>query len=835
MRCKYNKIQKAYQVYINFIIFTPKILIDFIMIDKEEQLQEEQLQDNLQEEKANKNKIRIRKFLLWFWGIIAFFIFSVVFLFFLIAEGYLGVMPSFEELENPKNSLATQIYSSDHKVLGTFAYENRTYVDYEELSPYLVKALISTEDLRFYDHSGIDSRALMRIIVRTVIMRNKNSGGGSTISQQLAKLLFHDPAKNIWQRILQKLNEWVIAVKLERSYTKNEILTMYLNKVGFIYDAYGIQSATHTFFNSDCKDVKIQEAATIIGMLKNPALFNPVRRPDTTLFRRNVVLNQMLKANFIDREEYDSLKLLPLGLDFNRRDHKKGVAPYFREHIRLTLMAPKPVKEKYPSYLESKYKADSLEWETNPIYGFFNKNLKSDGSKYNIYRDGLKIYTTVNYDMQVYAENAVRNHLGGYLQEKFNEEKKDRTRAPFTNNISEKDYKRIIRRAIHNSNRYREMRKAGISRDSIYATFDIPVKMSVFSWNGNIDTTMTPRDSIIYFKKFLRAALYSVNPHNGNVKAYVGGPNFKYFMYDMATVGRRQVGSTIKPFLYTLAMQEGHTPCELVPNIPQTFVLPNGKTWTPRESSKNKIGEMVSLKWGIANSNNNITAWVMKQYNPKTVRKMIHDLGIKSPMDAVPSLCLGIPDFTLQEMTNAYATYANKGVRIEPVIITRIEDKMGNIIANITPKKKEVISEKTAYLMLDILQGVVNIGTGKRLRYKYKFTGQIGGKTGTSQHHSDGWFIGVTPKLVTGVWVGGEDRDIHFDGIRLGQGASMALPIWAIYMKQVYNDSTNLNIYESDEFVKPLNFDVDVNCESKVSNSKEEEIEDTFIDESEFE
>ncbi len=775
----------------------------------------------------NNGIIRLLK---WFWGSVLLGLLFIFLLFFLISKGFLGIMPSFEVLENPKSNLASQIISEDNQILGNFAIENRTFVDYEELSPYIVNALVATEDLRFYDHSGIDPRGLARVMLRTVILGDKGSGGGSTITQQLAKLLFHEPAKNIWDRGLQKLNEWVIAIKLERSYTKNEIITMYLNKVGYIYDAYGIKSAAQTFFAATTDSIKIEEAAVLIGMLKNPALFNPVRRPDTTEFRRNVVLNQMRKAQFISDIEYDSLKTIPLTLKFARRDHKEGVAPYFREHIRLTLSANKPEKENYPVYLNDKFIADSTEWEKNPIYGFINKNLKPDGSKYNIYSDGLKIYTTVNYKMQTYAENAVKQHLSQDLQKAFFREKKGRARAPFTNEITQDQYESIINRAIRNSERYRSMQMAGTSKDSIMMSFKIPVPMEIFTWQGERDTVLTPLDSIIHLKYYLRASFFSIDPNNGHVKAYVGGPNFKYFMYDMVSQGKRQVGSTIKPLLYTLAMQEGHTPCDLVPNIPQTFVLPDGKTWTPSDVGKHRKGEMVSLKWGLANSNNNISAWVMKQYNPQAVSDMIHELGILSPIDPVPSLCLGTPDFSLNEMVSSYCTFANKGVRIEPLMITRIVDRFGNVIAQFTPNKKEVISEQTAYLMLNLLQGVVNRGTAIRLRYTYKFTGQIGGKTGTTQNQSDGWFIGVTPNLVSGVWVGGEDRDIHFDGLSRGAGGNMALPIWALFMQQVYADDS-LAVTQADIFDPPANFNISLDCDDdKRSKIVGDEIEGVYYD-----
>ncbi|TAJ13553.1 penicillin-binding protein [Marinilabiliaceae bacterium JC017] len=774
----------------------------------------------------NKEVTNFRKYIAGLWGIFAVGVLSVFFLFLAISSGMLGFMPTFEELENPKSNLATEIYSSDQQLLGSFYKENRSFVGYKNLSPNLVNALIATEDVRFHDHSGVDARGLARVLFRTVIMQDHSSGGGSTITQQLAKLLFHDRAANIWERSLQKLKEWVIAVKLERSYTKEEILTMYLNKAEYIYDAYGIKSAAKTFFNTTTDTIKVEEAAVLIGMLKNPALFNPVRRPELTQERRNVVLGQMLKAQYLTRAEFDSLANIPLKLHFNRADHKEGLAPYFREYLRLSLTAKKPDREHYASWQTQKFHEDSLAWATNPLYGWINKNLKADGTKYNIYKDGLRIYTTIDSRMQLYAENAVEKHLGEDLQPIFFKEKKGRSRAPFTHKISKEQYEGIIKRAMKNTDRYQSLRRAGADMDSIKKVFNTPYPMTVFSWQGEKDTIMTPNDSILYYKHFLRASMMSIDPLNGHVKAYVGGPNFKHFMYDMATHGKRQVGSTIKPFVYTLAMQEGHTPCDLVPNIPQTFYLPTGKTWTPRNSGSNRAGEMVSLKWGLAHSNNNITAWVMKQYNPEAVARMIHELGITSPIDPVPALCLGTPDISLMEMTSAYCTYPNNGVHIAPMVVTRIEDRFGNVIADFHPKKREVLSETTSFLMLNLLQGVTNQGTGRRLRYKYHFTGEIGSKTGTTQNHSDGWFMGVTPNLVTGVWTGGEDRDIHFDNIRIGQGANMALPIFALYIQQVY-DNPDLNITQEDTFEKPMNFNMNLICTDEIGASNRNTTNDT--------
>ncbi|MCT4648598.1 MAG: transglycosylase domain-containing protein [Carboxylicivirga sp.] len=769
----------------------------------------------------NESTSNYRKLIVTFWGLIITGILSVFILFTMISYGMLGFMPSFEELENPKSNLATDVISSDQQLLGTFFRENRSFSQYTELSPNIVNALVATEDERFQDHSGIDPRGLARVLFRTVIMQDQSSGGGSTITQQLAKLLFHDKAANIWERALQKLKEWVIAVKLERSYTKEEILTMYLNKAEFIYDAYGIKSAAKTFFSTTTDSIKVEEAAVIIGMLKNPALFNPVRRPELTQQRRNVVLGQMLKAEYLNQAQFDSLTALPLGLKFNRADHKEGPAPYFREYLRLSLTANEPHRDRYPSWMENKFLEDSLRWVNDPLYGWINKNLRPDGTKYDIYKDGLKIYTTIDSKLQQYAENAVTNHLSQDLQPKFFREKKGRKGAPYTRDLSKDQYEKIIDRAMKNTDRYRGLKKNGADKDSIMRVFkDTKYPMRVFSWAGERDTVMTPLDSIHYYKFFLRAGMVSIDPLSGHVKAYVGGPNFKHFMYDMAGKGKRQVGSTIKPFVYTLAMQEGHTPCDLVPNIAQTFYIGNGKTWTPRNSGSKRAGEMVTLKWGLANSNNNITAWVMKQFNPEAVANMIQELGIKSAMDAVPALCLGTPDFGLLEMTSGYSTFANKGVHIEPMIVTRIADRYGNVISDFKPQKREAISEQTAFLMLNLLEGVVNQGTAIRLRYKYQMFGQIGGKTGTTQNHSDGWFMGVTPNLVTGVWVGGEERDIHFDGISLGQGANMALPVFALYMQDVYKDEES-GITEEDVFEEPLNFYVNLDCNEKARKPAE--------------
>ncbi|ASB49350.1 transglycosylase domain-containing protein [Alkalitalea saponilacus] len=771
-----------------------------------------------------EQKTTIKKIVLWMYGIFAGAILLIVLLFSLLSSGALGFMPGFEELENPHSNLATEIYSADNVLLSTFFLENRTPVEFHEISPNVINALVATEDVRFYDHSGIDARGLARVLVRTILMRDQGAGGGSTITQQLAKLLFHDPARNIWDRSAQKLKEWIIAVKLERSYTKEEILTMYLNKAPFIYDAYGIRSAAATFFSTTQDSLKVEEAAVLVGMLKNPSLFNPVRRPELVTSRRNVVLGQMLKAKYITREEFDSLRHLPLYLEFNRTDHIGGLAPYFREYLRTTLTARQPLRENYASWDTPRFIEDSIEWNTNPLYGWVHKNLKADGSRYSIYNDGLKIYTTIDSRMQRSAEAALTKHLGETLQPQFWREKRGRPRSPFSRNITQEQYESIIHRAMRQTERYRTLSSAGVSADSIRQIFNQPVSMRVFTYQGDVDTIMTPMDSIHYYKSILRASLFSMDPQSGHVKAYVGGPSYRHFKYDMAVQGKRQVGSTIKPFVYTLAMQEGLTPCDMVPNIPQTFYLPTGQTWTPRTTSERRAGEMVSLKWGLAQSNNNITAWIMRQFNPEAVARMIRTLGIRSPMDPVPALSLGTPDFSLSEMVAAYSTYANKGVHTKPLFVTRIEDRYGNVISTFSPRRNEAINEESAYLMLNLLEGVVNTGSGYRLRFRYGFKGQMGGKTGTTQNNSDGWYIGVTPNLVSGVWVGGEVRDIHFDNLYHGQGANTGLPIWALYMQGVY-DHPETGVTEEDVFEKPLNFDLDLTCPDEVTPDSADEIE----------
>ena len=771
-------------------------------------------------------KPEYKKYVIGFWALFALGALSVFLFFFLLSEGKLGYMPSFTELENPKNNLATDIYSSDGVLLGKFYIENRSEVTYDELAPDLVRALVATEDERFYEHSGIDVHGLYRVLGKTVILHQKGSGGGSTITQQLAKMLFHDKgAKNLKERFMQKLKEWVISVKLERSYTKEEILAMYLNRVGFVYDAWGIESASWTFFGKKVGDLKTEEAAVLVGMLKNPALFNPVRRPESVTQRRNVVLGQMLKQKYLTQKECDSLKALPLQLDFRRSDHKDGLAPYLREMLRLQLKAKKPERKNYAKWQDQEFHDDSLQWERNPLYGWIEKTTKTDGSHYDLYRDGLKIYTTIDSRMQRYAEEAVEEHIGKNLQPLFFKDKKGQKFAPFAKNLSNDQYQDIMLRAMKNTDRWRAMKKNGKSEADMVAEMKKAVDMKVYSWKGELDTVMSPYDSIVYHKHFLRTGFMAMNPHNGHVLAYVGGTNFRYFQYDMVAKGRRQVGSTIKPFIYTKAMREGYTPCDLAPNTPQTFsVISNGapSTWTPRNAGNERIGEMVSLKWGLANSNNNVTAWVMKQFDPKSVADMIHGMGVESKIDPVPSLCLGTSEIRLYEMVAAYTSYANRGVRSEPLFVERIEDRYGNVVGSFKSMSTQTLDEMTAYLMVNLLEGVVNQGTARRLRGPaYRLTCQVGGKTGTTQNQSDAWFMALLPNLVSGVWVGGEDRSIHFNSMQIGQASNAALPVFGRFINKVFADESLTDVRPTDVFSKPgvINFTLD--CTDKNINADE--------------
>ena len=760
-------------------------------------------------------------FIIVLWALLLIGMLATYIIFSAISDGKIGYVPPIEELENPNLKFATQVISDDGKVLGTWSLskENRLYVGYNDLSPNLVHALVATEDVRFSEHSGIDARAFMRAVIKRGVLMQKNAGGGSTITQQLAKQFYSPTADNVMERLLQKPIEWVIAVKLERYYTKEEILTMYLNKFDFLNNAVGIKTAAGTYFSKEPKDLSIEEAATLIGMCKNPSLYNPRRFNERTRGRRNVVLDQMRKAGYLTEAERDSLQALPLVLRYRPVDHNDGLATYFREYLRGVLNAKKPVKKNYRGWQMQKFYEDSLAWETNPLYGWCAKNKKKDGSNYNLYTDGLKIYTTINSRMQQYAEEAVQEHVAEYLQPRFFKEKKGRKTAPYTNQLTNEEVEAILNRSIRQSERRRVMKAAGYSDAEIMKAFNTPREMTVFTYQGEKDTIMTPLDSIKYYKHFLRAGFMSMDPITGYVKAYVGGPNYDNFKYDMAMVGRRQVGSTIKPYLYSLAMENGFSPCDETRNVEGTYFDENGIAWTPRNSSKKHYGEIVTLKWGLANSNNWISAYLMSKLNPYELVRLIHSFGVlNKEIQPTISLCLGPCEISVGEMVSAYTAFVNKGIRTAPLFVTRIEDNDGNVLATFSPQVNEVISESSAYKMLVMLRAVINEGTGGRIRRLYNITADMGGKTGTTNNNSDGWFMGFTPHLVSGCWVGGEERDIHFDRMADGQGASMALPIWGIYMNKVYADKA-LGYSQKDTFDIPDGFDP---CKDKVAELEEE-------------
>jgi penicillin-binding protein 1A len=747
-----------------------------------------------------------KKFLVWFWGLLSAGILAIVLVFWMITKGWLGYLPPLDELQNPKNKYATEVISSDMQLLGRYyRNENRVSVDYTDISPYMINALIATEDVRFYDHTGVDLKSLMR-----AVMKLGRAGGGSTITQQLAKQLWSPRANNIFARAMQKPIEWVIATKLERLYSKEEILTMYLNQFDFLYNAVGIKSAAQVYFSTTPAELKLEEAALLVGMCKNPSLYNPRRRPENALSRRNTVLNQMEKYEYITEEVCDSLKAMPIELKYQSVDHKQGIAPYLREYLRQVLTAKEPKKSNYSEWNQLQYEIDKRQWEENPLYGFCNKNTKPDGTPYDLYHDGLRIYTTIDSRMQRYAEEAVNEHMQA-LQKSFFREKRKKSYAPFSKDLTTEEIDGIMNRSMRQTDRYREMKKKGMSENEIRTAFNTPVSMRVFSYDGLIDTTMTPMDSIRWNKHFLRCGFMSMDAHSGAVKAYVGGPNFTHFQYDMVTTGRRQVGSTIKPYLFTLAMDEGMWPCDSTVNDSITLIDGNGVRWTPRDEHLENQGEMVTLNWGLEKSSNWITAYLMSLYTPEQLVRMMRSFGIEGQLDPVVSLCLGPCEVSVKEMVDAYTTFPNKGIRVEPLYVTRIEDNNGNILATFTPKTYEIISETTSYKMIYILRNVMDHGTGVRARFRYGLKTPMGGKTGTSQNHSDGWFVGFTPSLVSGVWVGGEDRSIHFDNMSAGQGANMALPIWSIYMQKVLADE-ELGYDPQEQFDVPEWFDPEAGC-----------------------
>ena len=724
------------------------------------------------------------------WSLLVLSVLTVSFAFYAINEGWIGYMPPIEDLQNPINRFATQIISADGKVMGTWNYnrENRILVDYTQLAPSLVQALVATEDVRFYEHSGIDFYALGRAVVKRGIMGKKSAGGGSTITQQLAKQLYSETAHSVMERVLQKPIEWVIAVRLERNYTKDEIITMYLNYFDFLHNAVGIKTAANTYFSKEPKDLTPTESAVLVGLCKNPSYYNPVRYPERSKERRNVVLHQMMKAGYITEAEYESYAAEPLTLKFHVADHKEGIAVYFRDFLRRYMMAKKPDRSDYPSWNYVKFHIDSINWETDPLYGWCNKNRKKNGGTYSIYTDGLRVHTTIDSRMQEYAEQAVREHVVKFLQPAFDRENKGRANAPYSGNLSPDQLKKVLMRSVRQCERYRVLKAGGASEDEIMRSFRTKTEMTVYTYRGEKDTVMTPLDSIRYYKSFLRSGFMSMCPQNGHVKAYVGGLDFMHFAYDMVMDGRRQVGSTIKPFLYSLAMENGFSPCDVAPNVQQTYMVA-GKPWTPRNASHARYGDMVTLKWGLQQSNNWISAYLMSRLSPQAFVTLLHEYGIRNPeIHPSMSLCLGPCEITVGEMVSAYTAFVNHGIRAAHMFVTKIEDSEGNVVAQFQPRLNEVISDESANKMLYMLKAVVDGGTAGRLRFKYGMKGELAGKTGTTNNNSDAWFMGLTPTLVSGVWVGGDDRDIHFESMAMGQGATMALPVFAYFMQKVYKD-----------------------------------------------
>lgn len=790
---------------------------------------------------ASKKMARNRTVVKWLW--VSFLSLGALIALFLllIYNGVIGYMPPIEELEDPHDRLASVVIASDGTTeLGRYfaGAGNRVNSDYKTVSPHVIDALIATEDERYLDHSGIDFIALGRAGVKTVLMGDKSSGGGSTITQQLAKQLYSRPSQNILKRAMQKPIEWMIAIKLERFYTKQEIINMYLNRFDFLNNAVGIKTAANVYFNKEPSDLKVEEAAMLVGMLKNPSYYNPLRHEQRTRERRNVVIDQMVKAGKLSQEEADSLKQLPLGLDYHKVDHREGGAPYLREEIRHLMNAKKPKRPERSDYKSNlayilamgQYNTDSTQWEENPLYGWILKNPKPDGTYYDIYTDGLRIYTTIDVRMQQYAEEAVYEHLGGTLQPAFEKEKRGQTTGPYTTNpdeLSRSGVMNLIKNAMKQTERWRVQKNAGIDEAQIEKTFHTPYKMDVFTYvkengkyrPGTKTVTMTPYDSLLYMKSILRTGMMSMDPHNGYVKAYVGGPDFNFFQYDMVSRGKRQIGSTAKPFLYTLAMEQDFTPCSMFSNTQPTF-----GNWSPRNSGSARVGEMVDLRWALTNSNNWISARLVYALGAKNLANKMRMFGVTGHIDATLPLALGTVDVPVKEMVAAYSTFANKGLRVDPVFVTRIEDNQGNLIYSATPHRSEVTSEKAYYKILSILLNVVDSGTAASLRGRYAISAQMGGKTGTTNSNSDSWFMGFTPDLVTGVWVGGEERYIHFNTMALGQGARAALPIYGFYMQKVYADR-KLPYSQDTRFEIPADINV---CEGEIiEDSGDSVVEET--------
>lgn len=773
---------------------------------------------------ANKTYVKIRNYIgdpahrrkitLIFWSVLIAPVAILGTLLLMIGNGVFGKLPTFEELENPRSNLATEIISADGKNLGGFFIENRSYVDYGDLSPNLVAALVATEDARFYTHSGIDFKGLARVGVKTVLLGDRGQGGGSTISQQLAKNLYPRDTVNssglakAGKLVIAKLKEWITAVMLEHNYTKEEIVAMYLNTVEYGSNAYGIKSASSTFFNKTPAELAPEEAAMLVGVVNAPSRYSPVRNPERALKRRNTVIERMGSAGFLSSADVRRLVAEPIRLDYHPVSHNEGTATYFREMLRQYMTANEPQRRQFLTDWD--YQQELERWHNDPLYGWCNKNTKADGTPYNLYKDGLKLYTTINSRMQKYAEDAVHEHMVKNIQPQF--EKQRKVYKSIFYNINKQEEDKIMRRSILQSDRGMAMKRAGMSDERILAAFEKPIPMTVFSYAGDRDTVLSPRDSILHMKSFLRAGFMAMDPATGYVTAYVGGTNFRNFKYDMVRQGKRQVGSTIKPFIYTFAFDMlGYNPCTLVPNSPVTIEASTGP-WSPKEAGDvPQEGELRPLYWGLANSRNNYSAWIMKQSQPQAVADMIHKIGVHSYIDPVYALCLGTPQVSVFEMAGAFSTFANRGVHTEPIFVTRIEDKQGNVLASFSPQTYDAIGEQTAYTMLDMLKRVVTAGTAGRLGYQFNLSGDIGGKTGTTNNSADAWFMGVTPQVVAGTWVGGEDPATHL--LSSADGSRVALPIFGIFMKKVYVDKT-LGISMTDRFMEPIGV-VKYDCDPK--------------------
>lgn len=754
---------------------------------------------------SGKRKKWFKRFVILFWvGLLSPVLLISIGLF-CASQEWFGELPTFREIENPESNFATEVISSDGKILGKYFYENRTPVRFDNLSPHLVNALVATEDERFYEHSGIDGRALTRAVVKGLM--GQNAGGASTITQQLAKMLFTGKrSRKITEAIMQKFKEWVIAARLEKNYTKEEIIAMYFNKFDFLHQAVGIQSAAKIYFNTTPDKLTIEQAAILVGMAKNPRIFNPKGHPENSLTRRNVVFQQMLRNELITQEEADSLSSLDLTIEFTRESHNDGLSTYFREFLR--------------KYMKNWVK-------TTP---------KPGGGEYDIYSDGLRIYTTIDSRLQGYAEEAVFEHNKTIQKQLYNHMKTWRRKknAPFPVEFTKEDIKKNLDLAKRQSERYRKLKKAKKSADEIDAIFDEKAEMRIYTMHGEADTLMTPMDSIVHYKYLLQHSMMSMDPETGFVRAWVGGINHKYFQYDNVFMGKRQIGSTFKPMVYATAIdQHKYSPCEKIPNIPVVFEKETWgleEDWEPKNSDE-KYGGELTLSQGLAGSVNTVSAYLMKQVGPKKVARLAKKMGIKSKIPNYPSICLGTPELSLYELTGAYSTFANKGIHVDPIFITRIEDRNGTILYNYEPNYTEVLSEEKAYAMLNLMEGVTRHGTSIRLRFRYQFKNAIAGKTGTTQNNMDGWFVGMVPNLITGVWTGCNDPAVRFDITSLGQGANMALPIWALYMQKAYKDPS-LDI-SAEEFEKPSHkMEIITDCEEfekeNQSNSNNDMEDDDF-------